>query len=186
MLFGFGQGDRATCSPVCFELGDGLGDELGASAFVRGNLTVGIDLTFEGVENARSSSDGFKLRVADTSKEVIGLKLLECVEPFLSVIIEHVFGVYNGKIEVLQNSTDGGSNGLDVVGLNTFELLHKFFELLDRSGVVTGRDVELLDIGFFVIRKFRHVGIRDYESVVPAFVEPWIVSSSRSFADFSG
>jgi hypothetical protein len=36
---------------------------------------------------------------------VIGLKLLECVEPFLSVIIEHVFGVYDGNIEVLQNST---------------------------------------------------------------------------------
>ncbi len=63
--FGLGQGDRATCSPVCFGLGDGLGDELDTSAFVNGKWTV--DMTFEGVENARSCNDGFKLRVADTS-----------------------------------------------------------------------------------------------------------------------
>ncbi len=94
------------------------------------------------------------------SKETIGLKLLDRVEPLLSVIIEHVFGVYDGNIEVLQSSVNGGNNGLGVVGLNTFELLHKFFELLDHRGVVTGSDAELLDIGFFVIRKFRHVGVR--------------------------
>ena len=87
--------------------------------------------------------------------------------------------MYDGNNEVLQSSVDGGSHGLDVDGLNVFELLHKFFELLDRSGVVTGRDAELLDIGFFVIRKFRRVGVGGCESVVPAFVEPWIVSSSR-------
>jgi hypothetical protein len=57
------------------------------------------------------------------------------VEPLLSGIIEHVFGMYDANI---------------------------------------------------VIRKFRHVGVRDCESVVPAFVELWIDSSSRSFTDFSG
>jgi hypothetical protein len=107
------------------------------------------------------------------------------VEPLLSVIIEHVFGVYDGNIETLQSSGNGGSNVLGVVGLNVFELPHKFFDLLDCNGVVTGRDTELLDIGFFVIRKFRRVGVRGFQSVVPDFVEPWIVSSSRSFADFS-
>jgi hypothetical protein len=58
----------------------------------------------------------------------------------LSVIIEHVFGVYDGNIEELQISADGGSNGLGVVGLNSFELFHKFFKVLDRIGIVTGRD----------------------------------------------
>ena len=57
------------------------------------------------------------------SKETIGLKMLERVEPLLSVIIEHVFGMYDGNTEVLQSSVNGGSNGLVVVGLNTFELL---------------------------------------------------------------
>jgi hypothetical protein len=42
------------------------------------------------------------------------------VEPLLSVIIEHVFGVYDGNIEVLQSSVNGDSNGLGVVGLNVF------------------------------------------------------------------
>ncbi len=70
--------------------------------------------------------------------------------------------MYDGNIEVLlQSSADGGSNDLGVVGLNDFESIHKFFDLLDRSGVVTGRDTELLDIGFFVIRKFRRVEVRD-------------------------
>jgi hypothetical protein len=57
------------------------------------------------------------------------------VEPLLSVIIEHDFGMYDGNI---------------------------------------------------VIRKFRHVGVRGCEPLVPVFVEPWIVPSSRCFADFSG
>ena len=142
-------------------------DELAASAFVRGKLTVGIDLTFEGtedVQNAWAYSDGFKIRVKRASKEAIGLKLIDRVEPLLSVIIDHVFGVYDGNIEVLQSSVDGDSNDLGVVGLNAFELIHKFFELLDHIGVVTGRDIDLLDIGFFVIRKFRLVGVRGYES----------------------
>jgi hypothetical protein len=51
---------------------------------------------------------------------------------------------------------------------------------------VTGRDTELLDIGVFVIRKFRRVGVRDSESVVPDFVDPWIFPSSRCFVGFSG
>ena len=145
-----------------------------------------IDLTFEDVENAWVCSDDFKVRVAGTKKETIDLKLLERVEPFLSVIIEHVFGGNVGNLEVLQSSTDGSSNFLGVVGVDAFELLHKSFELLDRSGVVTGRDAELLDIGFFVIRKFSRVGVGGCEPVVPALVEPWIVSSSRCLADFSG
>ena len=56
-------------------------DEFVTSAFVSGKLTVGIALTFEDVENAWAYSDGFKLRVPGTSKEEIGLKLLERVEP---------------------------------------------------------------------------------------------------------
>jgi hypothetical protein len=147
----------------------GLSDELASSVFVSGQQTVGIELTFQGVENAWSCSDGFKFRVAVAIKEIIGLKLLDRVEPLLSVIIEHVFGVYDGNIEVLQSSANGGSNALGVVGLNVVELLHKFFELVDRIGVVTGRDAELLDIGFFLIRKFRHVGFRGCQSVVPDF-----------------
>jgi hypothetical protein len=139
---------------------------------------------FEVVENGWSCSDGFKLRVAVASKEAIGLELLECMEPLLSVIVEHVFGVYDGNIEVLQSSTDLGSNGLGVVGLSTFELLHTFFELLDLTGVVTGRDAELLDIYFFVIRKFRSVGVRSREPMIAVSVEPLIVSSSRCLADF--
>ncbi len=94
------------------------------------------------------------------------------METLLSVIIEHVFGVYDGNIKVLQSSANGGNTGLVVVGLNTFELLHKFFDLMDRSGVVTGHDAEILDIGFFVIRKFRRVGVRDCKPVVSTFVEP--------------
>jgi hypothetical protein len=45
-----------------------LQQELAASAFVRGKLTVGIDLTFEDVENACACNDGFKIRVAGASK----------------------------------------------------------------------------------------------------------------------
>jgi hypothetical protein len=48
--------------------------------------------------------------------------------------------VHDGNIEVLPSSADGVSDGLGVVGLNAFELLHEFFELLDRIGLVTGRD----------------------------------------------
>ncbi len=79
----------------------GLSDELASSVFVSGQQTVGIELTFQGVENVWSCSDGFKFRVAVAIKEIIGLKLLDRVEPLLSVIIEHVFGVYDGNIEVL-------------------------------------------------------------------------------------
>jgi hypothetical protein len=93
-------------------------------------LTEGIDLTIEDVENAWACSDGFKLRVVVASKEAIGLKLLESVEPLLSVIIEHDFGMYDGNI---------------------------------------------------MIRKFRRVGVRDCESVVPAFVELWIIPSSLQY-----
>ena len=59
--FGFGPGGRATCTPVCFGLGlgDGLGDQLAASAFVSGKLTVGIDLALEDVENAGARSNRF-------------------------------------------------------------------------------------------------------------------------------
>ncbi len=49
--FGFGLGGRATCTPVYFGRSDRLGNKLVASAFVRGKLTIGIDLTFEDVEN---------------------------------------------------------------------------------------------------------------------------------------
>jgi hypothetical protein len=52
------------------------------------------------------------------------------VEPLLSVII---FGVYDGNIEVLQISVNGGRNELDVVGLNAFELS----ESLDALGFET-------------------------------------------------
>jgi hypothetical protein len=48
--------------------------------------------------------------------------------------------VHDGNIEVLPSSADGVSDGLGVVGLNACELLHEFFELLDRIGLVTGRD----------------------------------------------
>jgi hypothetical protein len=108
------------------------------------------------------------------------------MEPFLPVIIEHIFVVHDGHIEVLQSSPDGVINGLGVVGLNSFELLDEFFELLDRSGLVAGRDVELLDISFFVLGKLRRVGMRGSDPVVPDFVEPCIVSSSRFLADFNG
>ncbi len=50
--FGFGLGGRATCTPVCFGRSDRLGNKLVARAFVSGKLTIGIDLTFEDVENA--------------------------------------------------------------------------------------------------------------------------------------
>ena len=95
-----------------------------------------------------------------------------------------------GNLEVLQSSTDGGSNFLVVVGVDAFELLHKSFELLDRTSVVTGRDAELLDICVFVIREFNRVGVGGCEPVVPAFVEPWVLSpvpaaSPISTADLS-
>ncbi len=70
------------------------------SAFVSGKLTVGIDLTLEDVENALQSNDGFKLRVAGASKKAMDLKLLERVEPLLSGIIEHVFGMYDANIVI--------------------------------------------------------------------------------------
>jgi hypothetical protein len=90
-----------------------VGDELAASAFVNGKLTVGIDLTFEDVENVGTRSDEVQLRVAVASEGAIGLKLLERMEPFLTVIIEHIFVVQDGNIEVLQSSAVGVSDGLD-------------------------------------------------------------------------
>jgi hypothetical protein len=104
----------------------------------------------------------------------------------LSVIIEHVFGGNVGNLEVLQSNNDGSSNVLGVVGVDSFELIHKSFDLLVRSSVVTGHNTEMLDIGFFVIRKFNLVGVGGCESVVPTFVERWVVSSSRCLTDFSG
>jgi hypothetical protein len=75
-------------------------DELATNAFVSCKLTVGIDLTLDGVENVFPNSDGFKLRVADVSKKAMDLKLLERVEPLLSGIIEHVFGMYDANIVI--------------------------------------------------------------------------------------
>jgi hypothetical protein len=84
LFFGFVLGVRPGWSSVCFEMNDGLWDELVSIAFVNGNLTVGIDLTFEVVENTWVCSDGLKIRVVLlTSKEVIGLKLFEGMEPCL-------------------------------------------------------------------------------------------------------
>ncbi len=83
------------------------------------------------------------------------------MEPLLSVIIEHVFGVYDGNIEVLQISFNGDSNVLDVVGLNVFELFHKFFELMDRNGVVTDYDAELHDVGLRMNVVTKHPSSRD-------------------------
>jgi hypothetical protein len=34
------------------------------------------------------------------------------MEPFLSVIVEYNFGVYDGNVEVLQSSVDGDNIGL--------------------------------------------------------------------------
>ncbi len=44
----------------------------------------------------------FKLRVAGASKKAMDLKLLERVEPLLSGIIEHVFGMYDANIVIRQ------------------------------------------------------------------------------------
>ena len=65
-------------------------------------------------------------------------------------------------------------------------MLHEFFELLDRIGLVTDRDAELLDIDLLVLGKLNRVGMRGYELEVFSFVEPCIVSSSRYLTDFSG
>jgi hypothetical protein len=167
-------------------LGDGLGDQLAASAFVSGKLTIGVNLAFEDVENAWACSDRFKFRVATTSKETIDLKLLGRVEPFLSVIIEHVFGGSIGSVEALHGSNDGSNNFLRVVGLDTFDLLQEPSEVLGRSSVVTGRNAELLDVGVLVLREFDCIRIGRCKPVVPAFVERWVGSSSRCLADFSG
>jgi hypothetical protein len=67
--------------------------------------------------------------------------------------------VHDGNIEVLQSSADRVSDGLGVVGLNAFELLHEFFEFLDHGGLVTGRDAELLDIGLLVLGKLNRVRV---------------------------
>jgi hypothetical protein len=160
--------------------------ELAASAFVSGKLTIGIDLTLEDVEDAGARSNRFELRVAGASEEAIGLKLLERMEPFLPVIVEHVFVVHDGNVEELQSSADRVSDVLDVVGLNAFELLHEFFEFLDGSCLVTSDDAELLDIGLLVLGKLDRVRMRGREPKVPAFVESWKVSSARRLADFSG
>ncbi len=53
------------------------------------------------------------------------------------------------------------------------------FRVEDMSKEVIGLKVfERVDDGNIVIRKFRHVGVRDCESIVPAFFELWVVPSS--------
>lgn len=68
------------------------------------------------------------------------------VVPLLVIVVEHVFGVYDGNVEVLQSSADGGGSDLDVVGLNTFEMVQKFVELMCCRALVSGRDSELLKL----------------------------------------
>ena len=50
LSLGFDLGVRAACSPVCFDLSGGLGDEIAAIAFVRGKFTEDVDLTFKDIE----------------------------------------------------------------------------------------------------------------------------------------
>ena len=79
------------------------------------------------------------------------------MEPFLPVIVEHVFVVHDGNVEVLQSSADSVSDVLGVVGLNAFELFHEFFEFLDGRCLVSGDDAEILDIGLLVLGKLNRV-----------------------------
>ena len=50
--------------------------------FCKRQADLDIDLTLEDVEDARTRSDRFQLRVAGASEEAIGLKLLKRMEPF--------------------------------------------------------------------------------------------------------
>ena len=65
--------------------------------------------------------------------------------------------MHDGNVEVLQSSADSVSDVLGVVGLNSFELLHEIIESLDTSGLVTGDDAEILDIGLLVLGKLNRV-----------------------------
>ncbi len=118
-------------------------------------------VTLSRIRNAGTHRHRFQLRVPVAIEEAIGLKLLERMEPFLPVIVEHVFVVNDGNIEVLQSSADRVIDSLGVVGLtgNAFELIHEFFEFLDRIGLVTGGDAELLDIGLLVLGKLNRVRV---------------------------
>ena len=50
---------------------------------------------------------------------------------------------------------DNCVSGVGVVGLDTFELLKKFFEVLHYCALVTDRDTELLDVALLMIRVIR-------------------------------
>ena len=75
-----------------------------------------IDLTFEDVENAGTCGDRIIIRVVGASKETIGLELLGCVTPLLSLIIDHVFSVLDGNVESLQRRADSCDSGVRVFG----------------------------------------------------------------------
>ena len=64
LIFGLSSPDSAACTPVGFDLDEGLGDELAAIAFVGSQFAVSIDLSFEKVEDSRTHSEGFVIRVA--------------------------------------------------------------------------------------------------------------------------
>ena len=73
--------------------------------------------------------------------------------PLLSKVVEHVFRVFDGNVEALQNSVDICGSGVGVVGLDTFELLQKFFEVMHCYTPVTNRDEEFLDVALLMIRE---------------------------------
>ncbi len=72
------------------------------------------------------------------------------MSPLLDIVVEHVFSVFDGNVEVLQSSVDRCDSFIHVVGLDSFELLKNFFELLHCCVLVSSRDTELLDIGLFI------------------------------------
>ena len=69
------------------------------------------------------------MRVLSASNESIGLELLWCMPPLLGIVVEHVFRVFDVNAETLQSSVDICVSGVGVVGLDSFELLKKFFEV---------------------------------------------------------
>ena len=73
--------------------------------------------------------------------------------PLLTIGFEHVFRVFDGNVETLQSSVDSCDSGVGVVGLDTFDLVKKFFEVIHCCALVSDRDVELLDIGLLMIRE---------------------------------
>ena len=70
LMFGFSSPGSVPCTPVGFDLNDSLGDELAAVAFVRSELPVSTDLPFEKVEDSRTCSEGFVIRVARAREEL--------------------------------------------------------------------------------------------------------------------